>query len=157
MNDAAQPVTLLDLLDRLIEVPEPPPVSMMPRTWGWAALALILLMAFMVAAIYTWRHYRANAYRRYAVKELEAASDDPAAIAAILRRTALAAYPRREVAGLAGDDWLRFLDAQVSGHDFLEGPGRLVAEAPYRMTGSQPALYSVAKDWVLRHRPEKAR
>jgi hypothetical protein len=157
MNGEAQPVTLLDLLDRLIEAPEPPPVSMMPQTWGWAVLALILLIAGMVAAIYMWRRYRANAYRRYAVKELEAARQDPAAVAAILRRTALAAYPRRDVAGLTGDNWLRFLDAQVSGHDFLEGPGRLVAEAPYRVTGSQPALYSIAKGWVLRHRPEKTR
>ena len=157
MNDETQPVTLLDLLDRLIEPPEPPPVSMMPQTWGWVALALILLAVCLFVAMHLWRRYRANAYRRYAVKELEAAKDDPAAIAAILRRTALAAYPRSDVAGLTGDDWLRFLDARVSGKDFLEGSGRLVAVAPYRATESEPALYAVAKDWIVRHRPEKTR
>lgn len=156
MNGDAEPVTLIDLLDRLIEPPEPPPVSMMPQTWGWATIALILLAACIIAALYLWRHYRANAYRRYALKELEAARNDPAAIAATLRRTALAAYPRRNVAGLVGEDWLRFLDAQVSGRDFLEGPGRLLAAAPYRTTRGEPALYAIAKYWVARHRPKKA-
>jgi Ca-activated chloride channel family protein len=155
MNDEAQPVTLLDLLDRLIEPSEPPLVSMMPQTWGWVVLALILLAVCIFVAMRMWRRYRTNAYRRYALKELEAARDDPAAIAAILRRTALAAYPRSEVAGLAGDDWLRFLDARVSGKDFLEGSGRQVAAAPHRATQSEPALYAVAKDWIVRHRPEK--
>lgn len=155
MNGEAQPVTLLDLLDRLIEPSPPPPVSMMPQTWGWVVLALILLAVCLFVAMHMWRRYRANAYRRYAIKELEAARNDPAAIAAILRRTALAAYPRSEVAGLAGDDWLRFLDAQISGKDFLEGAGRSVAVAPYRATQSEPSLYAVAKDWIVRHRPEK--
>lgn len=155
MNDEPEPVTLLGLLGRLIEAPEPPPVSMMPQTCGWAVLGLILLAACIFVAIHMWRRYQANAYRRYAIEELDAARDDPAAIAAILRRTALAAYPRRDVAGLAGDDWLRFLDAQVSGKDFLEGPGRLVAAAPYRNTRNEPALYAVVKNWIVRHRPEK--
>lgn len=155
MNDAPQPVTLLDLLERLIEQPEPPPVSMMPQTWGWAVLALVLLAACIFVAIRMWRRYQANAYRRYAIRDLEAARDDPAAMAAILRRTALAAYPRREVAGLAGDDWLRFLDAQVAGKEFLEGPGRLVAAAPYRNMSNEPALYAVVKNWIVRHRPEQ--
>ncbi|MBB4005634.1 DUF4381 domain-containing protein [Aurantimonas endophytica] len=155
MNGESQPVTLLDLLDRLVEPSEPPPVSMMPQTWGWAVLALILLAVCIFVAIHMRRRYRANAYRRYAIKELEAARNDPAAIAAILRRTALAAYPRSEVAGLAGDDWLYFLDAQVSRKDFSEGSGRLVAAAPYRATQREPALYAVAKDWIVRHRPEK--
>jgi hypothetical protein len=156
MNGETEPITLVDLLDRLIEPPEPSPVSMMPQTWGWVAIALILLAACVIAAHYLRRHYRANAYRRYALRELAVAKNDPAAIAATLRRTALAAYPRRDVAGLAGEDWLRFLDAQVSGEDFLEGPGRLLAIAPYRTTRSEPALYAVAKNWVARHQPTKA-
>ncbi|MGI6853317.1 DUF4381 domain-containing protein [Mesorhizobium sp. 1B3] len=157
MNGDPKPVTLLDLLGRLIEAPEPPPVSMTPQTWGWAVVALILLAACTVGAIHIWRRYEANAYRRHAVKELEAARGDPAAIAAILRRTALVAYPRREVAGLAGDDWLHFLDSQVSGRDFLEGPGRQVAVAPYRDARNAPALYAVVRNWILRHQPEKTR
>lgn len=155
MNGEAAPLNLIDLLDRLIEPPEPIPVSMMPQTWGWAALGLILLAACTIVAILLWRRYRANAYRRDALRELEGVRDDPAAIAAILRRTALAAYPRRDVAGLAGDDWLRFLDARVSGNGFFEGPGQLVAVAPYRTIGAEPALYAVVRGWIVRHRPER--
>lgn len=155
MNGETEPVTLLDLLDRLIEPPEPPPVSMMPQTWGWVVLTLILLVACMIVAIRAWRRYRANAYRRHALKELELAGDDPAAIAAILRRTALAAYPRREVACLAGEEWLRFLDGQVSEGGFHNGPGRTVAAAPYRGAEKAPELYGIAKNWILRHHPGK--
>ncbi|WP_157018882.1 DUF4381 domain-containing protein [Mesorhizobium xinjiangense] len=156
MNGETQPVTLLDLLDRLVKAPEPPPVSMMPQTWGWVALALILLLAGTLIALRIRRRNLANAYRRFAIRELDAARDDPAAIAAILRRTALAAYPRRDVAGLAGEDWLRFLDERVEGTDFLEGPGRLVAEAPYRSAKDDPALYRIARGWIAHHRPEQA-
>lgn len=152
MNGDAAPVTLIDLLDRLIEAREPPPVSLMPQTWGWAVLAVVLFAACMFIGVHVWRRYRANGYRRDAIRELETARGDPAAIAAILRRTALAAYPRRDVAGLTGNDWLRFLDAQVSGSDFRDGPGRLVATAPYRATENEPALYTVARNWIARHR-----
>lgn len=156
MNEEAAPLNLIDLLDQLIEPPEPIPVSMMPQTWGWAALGLILLVACAITAILLWRRYRANAYRRDALRELEAVRDDPAAIATILRRTALAAYPRHEVAGLVGDDWLRFLDARTSGTSFCEGPGRAVAVAPYQTVRAEPALYAVVSGWIVRHRPEKA-
>ncbi len=156
MNGETQPVTLIDLLDRLIEAPEPQPVSMMPQTWGWVVVVAILLLAGVVIAVRLRRRYRANAYRRDALRELDAARHDPAAIADILRRTALAAYPRRNVAGLAGEDWLRFLDEHGPGKDFSQGPGRLVAEAPYRTESEDPALYRVARSWVARHRTERA-
>jgi len=156
MNGESQTTSLVGLLDRLIEAPELPPVSMMPQTWGWLAVALILLAAGTLAALHIRRRHLANAYRRSAIQELEAVRSDPAAIAAVLRRTALAAYPRSDVAGLAGEDWLRFLDAQVSGNGFCEGPGRLVTEAPYRMTKDDPALYTIARDWIVRHRPGTA-
>ncbi|MCA0873043.1 DUF4381 domain-containing protein [Seohaeicola saemankumensis] len=151
MNDTEQPVSLVGLLDQLVLPPEPAPVSMMPQTGGWlvlAALALILAGWALWAGI---RRYRENAYRRAALAALKLADDDPAAIAAILRRTALAAYPRQAVASLSGADWLAFLDRTGGSDSFCSGPGQALAEAPYHPVGPVGALTETAALWIRRH------
>jgi hypothetical protein len=144
-------VTLIDLIDRLAEPAEPAPVSMMPQTVGWAvlgALAALVLTWLVVRAV---RHWRADAYRRAALKALDGAGDDPAAVSEILRRAALVAYGRPRVASLHGAEWLAFLDR--TGGGFASGPGTALAVAPWR---SDPApvkgLGDVAARWVRRHR-----
>ena len=98
MNGDDAPTSLIGLIDQLIEPPEPPPVAMTPRTWGWAVLAALLALALAWFGWRAWRRWRANAYRRAALAELAAAGDDPAKIAEIIRRTAIAAWPRERVA-----------------------------------------------------------
>jgi hypothetical protein len=148
--------SLIGLLRQLTEPAEPPPVSMMPQTWGWAVLAALLLAALLYV-LWRWqRHYRANAYRRAAQRMLQDAGDDPARVAEILRRTALVAYPRDKVASLSGTDWLAFLDRQVGGEAFLHGPGQVVATAPYRPANPDPQVTGLALSWVRKHRAEPA-
>ncbi|QIE55554.1 DUF4381 domain-containing protein [Pikeienuella piscinae] len=152
MRDKEAPQSLLELLDKLVEAPEPTPVSWAPQTWGWAALALILLA---LAAWAVWRAvacYRANAYRRAALAELDRAGDDPALIAEILRRTALKAYPRTDVASLTGERWLRFLDAHAKAGGFAGGAGGAIVEAPYRPVSPTPGLAALARRWIRTHR-----
>jgi len=154
-NLATEGVNLVDLLDRLAEPLEPAPVSMAPQTAGWTVLTVVLAL---VLAWLAWRwvqRWRANAYRRAALAELDAAGDDPAAVADILRRTALVAWPRDRVASLSGADWLRFLNA-TGGGGFLKGPGAALASAPYRSDAAAPApgLGALAARWVRRHRVE---
>lgn len=157
MEETAAPPAgnLIDLLDRLVLPGEPAPVSMMPQTWGWAVLGLILL-ALTGWGIRGWlRHRRDNAYRRAALRMLGDCGDAPARIAEILRRTALAAYPRADVASLSGEAWLRFLDNHAKGADFVTG-GQALALAPYKTVATDPALTRRAMDWVRRHRREVA-
>lgn len=157
---AEQPDTegknLVELLDMLRPIPEPPPVSMWPATAGWIWLGLGIL------ALATWvgwralRRWRAGAYRRAALAQLSAAGDDPVQVAAILRRTALAAYPRRDVAGLIGDDWLSFLDQSAGMNGFSSDAGEALLAAPYRPMPAVPGLGQLARDWVRRHRAGRA-
>ena len=153
--DADAPPNLVDLINKLVEPSEPAPISMIPETGGW----LVLGLALVALAIYGGLRYRAhlarNAYRKAALSALNAAGDDPKAIAVILRRTALAAFPRTKVASLSGSDWLAFLDRSAGMEDFSRGAGQVLATAPYAASkGTDPAVSEVAKNWVRRHQPE---
>ncbi len=180
MNEDLSGLDLIELLDRLEPLPEPPPLSLWPQTeaWLWIGLVAIVLAGWQIRRAVL--HRRANAYRRAALCEIDAAGDCPAALAEILRRTALAAFPRGEVAGLYGDDWLAFLDRTGSldrtgglgrtssldrgrgpdrtaradgGCEFRDGVGRAFAQAPYtRAPAESAALAVLARRWVRGHR-----
>lgn len=143
---------LLELLALLEPVPEPEPVSLMPQTTAWIWLgAAVLFIALLIA----WRlraRRAADAYRRQALREIAAEKLDAAEIARIVRRTALAAFPRHKVARLHGEEWLAFLDEAAGGRVFREGAGRPLATAPYRAGETDPELARAAEDWIRRHR-----
>lgn len=146
MTERPEITSLIDLLDRLVDAPAPPPVSMAPQTPGWAVAAALALLG---AAWLVWKlraRRRADAWRRAALAALDRAGDDPVAIAAILRRAALATHDRDAVAGLSGDRWLAVLDDGMAGAPFSTGIGRAVADAPYRANpGPVPGLGALAR------------
>ncbi|SDW07571.1 protein of unknown function [Albimonas donghaensis] len=154
------PESLVGLLDQLAQPVPPPPISMAPQTAGWAVAGVVLLILLALVAIRAARRRRANAYRRAALAALARAGDDPAAVAAILRRTALVAYPREQVAGLHGAAWLRFLDETAgagAGGGLSDGPGAALIAAPYAPgPHAVPGLGAAAADWVRRHRAPEA-
>jgi len=151
---------LAGLLYLLEPVPEPPLVSLWPQTAAWLWLGAAALVAAGWVARWLLARRRANAYRRAALREIAAAGEAPAALAAILRRTALAAFPREEVASLHGEAWLAFLDRTGGGTAFREGPGRVFARAAYVLRAEEPAagaerLAAVAARWVHLHRADR--
>ena len=157
MSEDLTKLNLVELLDLLEPMPEPEPVSLWPQTEGWIWLVIVVTAAAAWLIRRGVKNHRANAYRRAAVRQLEETGNNPAAIAQIVRRTALAAYPRAEVAGLYGERWLDFLDAAYDGNEFRSGPGRMLATAPYAATEKVDGLKKVAIAWVRGHRrPEGA-
>lgn len=149
---------LVDLLERLHGIVEPPPVSMLPQTWGWAVAAVLVAVVLAAGLVVFLRRRRATAYRRAALTELRALAPDllggePAALArleTLLRRTALVGFPRGDVAALTGDAWTDFLAR--TGGEFGPLASRL-AVAPYRpATGYDgAAALAAAKAWIARH------
>src|SRR5262249_55479513 len=136
-------------LEKLADIVTPPPPSLVPQTWGWAALAAILL-ALAAWAFLRWRRRRAaNRYRVEALAELgrlETALGDPAgragalaAIPLLIKRVALAAWPRDRVASLAQSRWTAFLGsgAAASGAEPLR---RLLDDTEYRRSDELAAL-----------------
>lgn len=141
-------------LEKLHPFYQPPPPPWTPQTISWYVLfgLLAVLLAWAV-----WRvvaHWRRNRYRREALRELEHISTS--AIPALLKRTALAAWPRDQVASLSGESWIRFLEAHEGEGAFTHSPGRLFLDLEYRTAhhsfSDQLALRQIASDWIRRHR-----
>jgi hypothetical protein len=160
----AQPAPT-DPLAGLIDIPLPPPVSLWPQTWT-SRIAIVLLLVATVAALWRLVHiWRANRYRREALFELGgigqrfdaggARGEGLAELSMLVRRTALAAFPRESVAPLTGQAWLAFLDRSYGGQGFSQGAGRLLASAPYqRAVPDQEqfrALATLVRQWIRGH------
>lgn len=96
-------------LQNLRDIAVPAPLPWWPPAAGWWILFVVVAAFAIWLAFRAWRRWRANAYRRAALKELRSATNF-VEIAEILKRAALCAYPRTDVASLSGDawsDWLR--------------------------------------------------
>jgi Domain of unknown function (DUF4381) len=152
--------TTVDPVAGLIDIPLPPEVSLWPATWP-ARIVLAALIVAAVAGIWQWLRYRrANRYRREALTELgkiagTASQPTVAQLALLVRRTALAAFPREQVAPLAGEAWLGFLDRSFDSTEFSAGAGRLLASGPYAPVtpGEQQlaALVELTRQWIRGH------
>jgi hypothetical protein len=157
--------TQADPVAGLIDIPLPQPVSLWPETWT-SRIAIAVLIAAAVAGLLWFVHYRrSNRYRREALSELDrierafsdqgAPSELAAQLSVLVRRTALAVFPRECIAPLAGAGWLAFLDETYGRPDFSQGIGRLLVSAPYDRiapTGVQlSSLVALTRRWIRVH------
>ena len=128
---------------RDIALPDPPPLwPPAPGVW----VLLIVIAAVVTALAVFWRRWWIdNAYRRAGIALLEEAKT-VRDVNIVLKRVALAVYPRLEVAPLYGDGWTSFLDGSCRRMRFadLVGVGD-DADAPRKMR-------SLAQSWIRRHR-----
>jgi hypothetical protein len=148
----------------LFDIPLPAAVSLWPQTWT-SRIAVALLLVGLIAVVVwfaRWRH--ANRYRRAALAELDhvlrfAAEKDSVstadALALLVRRTALAIFPRETIAPLSGAAWLDFLDRSYDGHEFSQGARRalgLAPYAPYSVAAADVApLADLVRRWIRTH------
>lgn len=144
-------------LSHLADIAMPLPVPWWPPAPGWWILAAAFLAALAILATMAVRRYRRNAYRRAALAELAAINvADPTSgvsISAVLKRVALVAYPRSEVASLTGSAWLAFLDRVGATADFTTGSAAGLARAALGSpVGNGDAILAAARHWVRRHR-----
>lgn len=155
-------------LRTLKDIVVPVPVSWIPHTWGWALVGLLLLAVLAMAIFTRIRRYRANAYRREALRTLagiEARMRDVSArpyalgeLASLLKRTALVAWPRAQVADLSGREWAQFIRShgEQAGASVLES---LVDDFEYHADDTLrnlpsnvcDTLIEAARNWIERH------
>ena len=142
-NQAQDPLALL----RDIHLPETP--GWWPPAPGWW-LALLLLLLAMIACFW-W--LRARYQKQLPLKQflgeirlLKQKFEDRSesvvttseslgcmqALSKLVRQYAISAFGQSDVAGLSGDELLQFLDRTSRTTLFTDGPGRLLAAAPYQ-------------------------
>ena len=160
MNERYEGLNLVDLLALVHDIVQPAAPAFVPGTAGWWVLTTWLFAMAMILTISIARRRRRNRYRRAAEAELNsialAADEDPAAnaarIAVLLKRTALAAYPRRRVASLTGPDWASFLIESSGGDSLVTARAESLAHAAYRKDVDGRELIPAARRWIRRHR-----
>lgn len=111
-------------IDQLKELPLPvPPFSYTPQTWGWWVLLAVVLLAGFIYAVFAWRRWQRERYRREALHRLNALD---AALAVpeqrlqalrelpeLLKRVALSMPDAPPVQSLSGPHWQAFLQQRA--------------------------------------------
>lgn len=145
-----------ELLNNLHDIHAPPPVSWWPPAFGWWLLLLVVVVA---VALWWWRR-PARAWRRAALRELQALELEfratgevvscVAQMSMLLRRVALTVRPSASVAALTGDAWLKFLDETGRTQKFSAGIGRVLTSAPYAPaeTVELTELFTLVRRWI---------
>src|SRR5262245_115066 len=147
----------------LIDIPLPPSISLWPETWTSRITVAGALAALVVSMLWMLHQRWVNRYRREALAELDRIVrpvSEPVQLAQnlamLVRRTALAAFPREQVAQLTGQAWLGFLDRTYGGTEFSQGAGRSLENAAYRAPESardqdQRLLIELVQRWIKVH------
>jgi hypothetical protein len=143
-------------LDRLHDVVVPPAVPWWPPTPGWAIVLAALTLAVLALLLRRVMRWQANRYRREALRLLDDPGMKPTEWSALLKRTALAIWPREEVANLTGKEWLAFLDRTAGMNAFTAGAGSSIESIAFDPKGGEASgdLKSVVREWIQRHRKE---
>lgn len=150
-----------DPLANLHPLRQPDLIGWWPLAPGWWVLLTVILVSLAALAYVLIRRYRANAYRRRALAQLQAlhqqylaednASRFLAQTNALLKSVAIRAYSRRDVAARHGRDWLLFLNSRGNNAEQFQAE---FATAAYRANCPQmdmEQVYRAAQAWIKRH------
>lgn len=145
-------------LQNLHDIVAPAPVGWWPPAPGWYVLLALLAAGALLLTFSRARRYRRNRYRRAALQRLaairegQASGQASAELARLLKQTALAAWPRKQVASLSGQAWADFLASTGAS----EAGAAQLSRAAYRgedLDDSQmQGLFAAAEHWIRHHR-----
>lgn len=150
-------------LAQLKDIHMPEPISWWPLAPGW--YGLMALGLFLLIALLYWLRHRAQearlkreallllaTYKKAYEKDLNAQLAC-AQLSELLKRVALVYFPRQQVAGLQGKEWIDFLNRTSRGIDFTDLESQLL-ESPFKAqdTGSISALMSGVERWIKQRR-----
>ncbi|WP_158931037.1 DUF4381 domain-containing protein [Acidisphaera sp. S103] len=145
---AADPADLANLHDIVL----PPAVPYWPPALGWWIVGFTLLAMALLVLARSMMRYRHNAYRREALRELDAIGpirDSATAqdVSAVLKRVALVTFGREQVASLSGRFWLAFLDRTGPGTVF----GQMLPLPGFDGSADGDMIAAAARRWIRHH------
>lgn len=159
-NEKYEGLNLPQLLDLMHGIVVPDPVPWTPQTDGWKVMLAWLIAVVALCVVKYIEYRRKNRYRREALEVLvdidKRAEDDPvgsaAAVAALVKRTALAVWPRDEVASLHGAAWADFLVESANNDSRVADAAPEIARAAYDPRSNGKKLVKPARRWIRKHR-----
>ena len=157
-------------LQNLNDIVLPATVSWWPLAVGWYFLIGILFILFAWYGYRSLRRWSDNRYRRVALGELQLHAENMQQealrdfslrqIPVLLKRTALSAYPRNQVASLAGKDWHQFLNSKLKDSSFTESAATTLDTISYSsgtLSGidsrAVAVLINASRHWLKHHQP----
>lgn len=158
MSGRFEGLSLPQLVERLQDIFLPAPVALVPETVGWLILGGWGLAVAVIAAAHALLRWHRNRYRREAEAalaliegQLEADPDALAAVGTLLKRTAMTAYAREQVASLHGSAWAAFLREKVPGDSRVSVAAPGLARVAYQPVDNPAAIIEAARRWIRHH------
>ncbi len=148
-----------DPLQELRDVHLPDPISWWPPAFGWWMLLVVVCIGVGLG-LWVWAYRQRTKPRRLALAQLKEVKQQFAIhadeqrtitlLSYLVRRVALAVFPRSHVAGLSGQSWLQFLDRTGHTTQFSDGPGQCLLSGPYQSHGPASAadLIPLIEHWI---------
>ena len=164
MSDKQSPTELFgsDRMWGLKELPLPDPVSWWPQTEGWYIVGGMILAGLCYLIWRLWTRYRDNAYRREGLADLERMANDPVALKELpllLKKSALMAGSRQQVANLRGRAWIEWLNETAGQELFSMADADSLEQLAYAQPGRAFTdgkvaghLIEASKSWMRMHR-----
>lgn len=155
-------------LDNFVDVVSADPISWWPPAVGWWFVMGLVALWSLVYLIQRIRRWLRDRYRREALHLLEQidASSEKGQLArlvqidSLLKRVALAAYPRERVASLSGIEWMRFLESTGKDHAFQTEPLVRLASAASDLDTDElsdqhwKTIITTCEKWIRSHSAE---
>ncbi|QFU23276.1 DUF4381 domain-containing protein [Shewanella eurypsychrophilus] len=147
------------------ELSLPTEVSLLPQTWGWALLLLLVAIGLTVFAIKKGQHWRKNRYRKQLIEQLNSIEQSSGhldrQVLTILHLGVSAAYGVQgsQARSLTGGEWLAFLDLCCDGKtqfhsqwglDWQRACWMKPEEVP-KTQQQNSSLVAEARQWLLSH------
>ena len=141
----------------------PDPVGLWPPAPGWWLVGVLILIALVYAGLWLYRLWRKNRYRKQALKEAEKLFNnylqhqDERRFAhdcnRLLKKVALHAYPKQDIASLSGQNWLEFLATTGNNNVFLDDSGEALGDQRFNpdWTPNVSALKNLTLNWIRKH------
>lgn len=137
-------------LSNLQDIVLPAAPSFWPPASGFWILVALILMLLITAAWFIAQFRQRNAYRRAGIALLESANT-VYDINVVLKRVALAVFPREQVAALHGEDWIQFMQSTCPGEQFAK------LSQSDEATLATESIRASARTWIRKHQTQIAK
>ncbi|MEN8225875.1 MAG: DUF4381 domain-containing protein [Bacteroidota bacterium] len=153
------------ILSTISPIFEPDAIRFSFNTPAWFVLGGMLILFALWLLARRIKHYRKNAYRRAALRELRLIENDYKHqksvnlvindVLILLKIVAIKAFGRKEVANKYGEEWLKYLESSGKKTAFLQHKS-FILDAIYRRDTEDDkvkleALIALTEKWIKTH------